>query len=345
MTDTANKFQIAARDIEIEIMQNDINLLNRYIAATDPETKNKISGQFHPMTRGFISHGHKPDELITQYESAIKLNKYRPKNMSLFLLAVSNDLNNIQGEFNTFDLKLSQMSKDPTKDDEIRNRFNVATVNRYNLAKQFAYDWFRRLNNHNDLVAKVKNAKPGDEIAAYNALFQALARDFCDEYNLHPQSINVAAVKNWETADFKPSSPNQTGAYKQNGYSITLPKDMSPEQQKSVINEFKKSPKTHPDAIEQKIIRLNLDFAKRNEAKNGTKTFDRMIAMFAHEMHHALDDLKPRAGALGPQIQKLDKKTYTEIQQNFDDYHKSATELSSYAIENEIINQMKNIRD
>jgi len=69
-----------------------------------------------------------------------------------------------------------------------------------------------------------------------------------------------------------------------------------------------------------------------------------MIGIFAHEMHHALDYQKPRQGALGPQIYEIDQKTYVRPAQDEKAYHDSATEKSSYTIQNELYEQLKKTR-
>lgn len=339
------KLENATRNIEIEIAQQEINLLRQYIQAPDAATQEKIKAQMHPMTRGTINKLISPQELVTRLEAAIKQNEYRPRNMSLFQLAISKDLDYIHGEFNTFDHKLSQMSKDKTKVAEIRKQFNADTGNRFDLAKQFAYDWIRRMGQHPELADAARSADADTEVIAYNALLNAMTTDFCKEYNLAPKSIDVAVVKNWDQSDIVPPASSQTGAFMKSRYVLEVPDEISVGEIEKIVKEFKKSPKTYPGAIEQKAIRLNLKFAKENQTKTGIKVFDRIIAIFAHEMNHALDDLKPREGASGPQVHKIDKEIYTEFQQDRDEYHRSATERTSYAIEHEITEQLKNMRE
>ena len=69
-----------------------------------------------------------------------------------------------------------------------------------------------------------------------------------------------------------------------------------------------------------------------------------MISVLAHEIHHALDYQNPRQGALGGQIQYVDKKVYVPYDKNSKAYHESATEISSYEIERELFNQLNNSR-
>jgi hypothetical protein len=58
-------------------------------------------------------------------------------------------------------------------------------------------------------------------------------------------------------------------------------------------------------------------------------------------MNHILDELQPRHGCVGPQVMTLDNKTYTDAYINKQAYFQSATEISSFAIQDAIIRQLK----
>lgn len=346
MIDIKNKFQAAKRDIELEIVRNNIDLLRQYIDAQDDNARNKIQEQMHALTRGLLSKGYTPEDLITRLEKAIKLNEYRPKNLSLFLLAKSDDLDYIGGEFNTFNPNLSKLSKNIEKNAaEIRNEFNVATINRVDLAQQFTQDWIRRLTQHKGLTNKVRNANSRNEkITAYDELFRALGKDFCDEYDIPQKVVDIKVVENWDKSDIKPSSAaEETPAYVTDGWGIEIPNNVSKEEHSKIIAEFTKSPKTYPGAFKKKLVRINFDITNNDAQKHEFEPFVIMCANFGHEMNHVLDALKPREGALGPQVQPLDKQTYVGMEKDKTEYHKSATELASYEVTYEMVKQLKDL--
>lgn len=85
----------------------------------------------------------------------------------------SNDLDYIGGDFDTFDLDLSRDLKNNTPDTQIRDKFDKATANRFNLIQQFVLDWGLRLDKHPELVIAAKNSNDNDKIEAYTKLCTA----------------------------------------------------------------------------------------------------------------------------------------------------------------------------
>ncbi len=327
-----DKFQTSKRNVELEIVQKDIELLRKYVQAKGDNKRKKIHEQMHAKIQILLNMGYTPDYLIPRLEKAIKLDKFRPKNTSLGLLSVNEDLDYINGEFDTFDRKLGKLGKDIDKNaGQIRNRFNAVTENRDILSEQFAQDWIRRLGQHKDLVDKVSNANSKTEkIAAYNELFCVLVKDFCQEYNIPEESVYVEVVENWEKRNI--SSSEEIPAFVEDAHGITYPGGLSAEEKKSILEEFKKSPKTYPGAYEKKLVWVNFDSTNKNAKNTNIPTFVLMLVHFAHEMSHVLDRLKPREGALGPQTRILDAKTYVSQSKNEAEYHKSATELAAYHV-------------
>ena len=333
------------QNIEIQNAQQAIYLLKSYATAKTQEEKDELLKQLYDVD-GFAywyvkEHGYEPLDLAQKIEKAIKLNKYRPKNLAIAELAVSTDLDYIGGDFDTFDSRINKMFKKKESPEKIRNYFKAATANIYVLAKQFSNDWIRRLNDHKDLADAARNADENTAVDAYNKLFEALTKDFCQKYNCY---INSKVITDWATSDVKPKDGwDNTLGYQKPAHGLDLPKNISKEDKSKLIEEFSKDPDKHPGSRRESYVRINITNTRKKHPEP-TDFFYTMISVFAHEMHHALDYQKPREGALGPQIEYIDAKTYTRPTENIKSYHKSATEISSHEIQYELFEQLKNMR-
>ena len=337
-------FRKAKRNIEIEIAKENLKLSEQYAVAETDEDKEQLLSKMDSFWSGIIKTGKfRVYELIARLERAIKLDKFRPRNLSIFLLAVNKDLYDISGDFNTFDVTLAKMVKENADPNLIRQKFDVATVNRFTLAEQFAYDWMVRLNKNKKLVDQVRNATTTqDEIDAYDKLFSKLAEDFCIYYKMPRNTIDVQVITDWAKSDFKPDNyADNTFGYHTIAWVMTLPPGTSKKQWRKQKEIFMRSPETYPNAIDQSNIRVNIRLIK-NRYQDPKEFFWKMISVFVHEMHHSLDVFLPERGALGPQIKIIDKKTYVTAGEDINEYHKSATELSSYEIDHNLFEQLKN---
>ena len=333
---------MANTNIEITSALQAIELLKQYNSAKDQAEKDGLLKQLSDADRFaylmITRRNHDPLDLAVKMEKAIKLDKYRPKNMPIVKLALSKDLDNINGEFDTFDREMSQMLKNKEDPNKIRDKFKAATANIYVLAKQFSADWIQRLNNHKELVEAARNARDNEAVDAYNKLFYALTQDFSKEYNVQ---VHPLVVDNWESSDVKPNGEWD----KVSGFQTLLKgaflktKDMSEEDVQRLNEESSKN----PDKYVVSKVRVNITNVK-NKHQNPNDFFYAMISVFAHEMHHALDLQNPRQGALGPQTAIIDRKTYKPVEEDKEAYHQSATEISSYVVEDMLFDKLKNIR-
>lgn len=335
---------MAEHNIEIQNAKQTIDLLKLYSTAKTQEEKDALLQEISLVNYGahilLTKQNYNASDLVKKIEQAIQLDKYRPKNMSILQLAISDDLEHINGDFDTVDIKLSKMLKNNEEPTKIRDRFIRGTANIYMLAKQFSADWIRRLNNHKELSDSARNANEDTAVDSYNKLFTALTKDFCTEHNCH---INSKVITDWSTADIKPKKGwNDTLGYQQTMPSLVLPKNISEQEKTKIIEEFSKNPNEYPDAKQTSYVRLNITNIRKKHHEP-TDFFYTMISIFAHEMHHALDYQHPREGALGPQIKHIDDKTYTTPSEDINSYHASATEISSHEIQHELLNQLKNM--
>lgn len=331
-------------NVEIQIAKQTVELLKLYAAAKTQEEKDSFLSQIRSANLGahivLTKRNYDPLDLAAKIDKAIQLDQYRPKNMSIIQLAISDDLDHVGGDFNTFDMKLSRMIKNKEEPEKIRDRFIGGTANIYVLAKQFSADWIRRLKEHKELADAARNAKEDTAVDAYNELFKVLAKDFCEEYNCH---IRAKVITDWATSDVKPKDGwENIGGYHQPAHGLDLPKNISEEEKTKILEEFHKNPVEYPGAYRESLVRINITNVRKKHPEP-IDFFYNMISIFAHEMHHALDYERPRQGALGPQIENADSKTYTNPTESVDAYRASATEISSHEIQYELFNQLKSI--
>ena len=360
-------------NVEIQVAKQTVDLLKELASVKTQEQKDALLKQLsfvnlwaHKVLTNPNKHI-EPLELAERLEKAIKLDQYRPKNMNLVQLALSKDLDYVGGDFDTFDGELNKMFKDKADPEKIRNRFKAGTANIYTLEKQFSADWIQRLKNHKDLVDAARkageeniadvrnqwaenvmnhsaedmaNITPSEEkiLNAYNDLFYALSRDFCDEYNC---IIDAKLVKDWATSDKRPEDLTLSGFHSPRRF-LELTNDMSDAEKQKQKEEFLKDPNNHPNSKKMSIVRVNLSYIANTT--NPKDLFAALISSFAHEMHHALDYQNARQGALGPQISLIDAKTYVSHGKDKKAYFSSASEISSYEIERELLEQLKHAR-
>ena len=324
--------------IEYQTISKTIKLLQDYMTAQTQAQKDEILERlkFNQIAYNQITHKKMdPSELITKLEKALTVIKYKPKNMPITHLATDTDLEYIGGQFNTFDSKLSKMFKNKEKPENIKQEFINATANIHTLAKGFSADWVRRLKKHPDLVTATKNADESNAIAAYGKLFEALATDFSKEYEniqIYPQVIT-----DWAKSEYRPNQEawDITDGMHHMAYGLLLDTEMSAEEQEKLRENYNKNPYD----FKLSFVIINITNIRKKSAPNDF--FYQMVCMFAHEIHHVLDAQLPREGALGPQIELIDRKTYTPPEQSQKQYRASATERSSNAIQTELFKQLK----
>ena len=336
------------KNVEIENVKKIVSLLKQYDSAPTQQEKDDFLKQLYNTNVGahtlITKYGYKPVVLANRLKKAVLLDKYRPKNMSFIKLATSKDLDNIKGEFDTFDSKLSKMLKDKENPKVIRERFMDGVANVYFLAKQFAIDWLNMLDNHKDLVEAARNAKESEAAAIYDKLFFVLSQDFCKKYDCH---IDSRVVTDWGELDNRHPDLDleSTLGIHQYTYGLALPSGLPESEREKIKKVFQRKPSDCPYAYKASSVRINITNVRKKRPEP-TDFFYSMICFFAHEMHHALDYEHPRQGALGSQIEYIDGLLYTlpskTLEKDTNAYYESATEISSYNIQHELYSQLRN---
>jgi hypothetical protein len=329
MEDQKNNFSNVKQNVEIQQVLENIDLLNKYMESKTDFERDVYIEKMHPLCRIILQRNRfSPEELIQRLQKAIDLYEYAPRNLSLFSLALRADLDYISGEFDTFSIDLAKAIKNQDLD-TARHLFDPLTLNRYVLAEQFAQDWMRRLSMHPDLIQRAKEATYDTEVRAYTELFNALIRDFCDDYKISPNSVNLKIVGDSERA-------SEYGSYRVGGEKLVIPNDISDEDQINMLIQFAKSPKTTQGVIKNRDVVVNLGDIRERHAQD---FFNHVIGTFVHEMNHFLDDVLPHQSALGPQVSKIDQQIYDK--KNPIAYIKSATEMVSRCIQEIILTKLR----
>lgn len=336
---------MTVNNYEIETVLQTIDLLKKYDSAKIETKKKEILQKLRNIDidkEGYLytlikKNYYTPKYLITRLEKAIKKDKYRPKNLPIISFALEKDLDYVNGEFDTFDLELSQMSKNEKDHNKIREKFIKATRNINVLAKQFSNDWIRRLKNHKDLVDAAKHATEKNAVNVYQELFDALTKDFCLEYKC---KIRTVVVLNWEDCAIRPEKYSDETCGYQATYNNAFFADGLSETQ---IKKLRKKADAEPEKFKISVVIVNIGNLRKFYSRP-QELFYKAIGVFAHEAHHALDFQKSRQGALGQQVYDIDSKTYVLFSEDAKANVASATELSSYKIYEQLIQEMEKSR-
>ena len=172
--------------LEIQIAMQTVEALKKYASTKSNDFKQFLLTHIHsinPLAHMLITtKNYDVLQLAANIEKAIKIDKFRPKNISITRLAIDKHLDKICGEFNTFDPVLSKMFKNHANMKDIHDRFEQGMENLDILTQKFVNDWLQWLNKHWMLTYFALNANKDTATNAYNKLFKALTKDFCKKY-------------------------------------------------------------------------------------------------------------------------------------------------------------------
>lgn len=312
-------FLSAARDIEIENVKKQIELLQQYRDAGDDVAKSDIESKFSQELKIMITKK-SPDELISRLTAAIEKDEFRPRDMSVYMFALSPDLNYVGGEFSTFDAELSQMLRHSTPSKEIKKYMIDKTYNRRNVAAQYVSDFMQILDAEPDLREIAVRCGRTGSAREYSEVMEKIAHKLCDKMGVSA-TLAVDVIDSWD--DVRQYLP-PTYADK---YTFARHCQMQTSEGKTF----------HAIFLNRAMI---YDRTIKGQADNAL--FNEMIANLAHEFGHFIDVAAPNKGALGAQKSAAGVSLYEQMNpEREDEYHINPTEASSDVIESMMRRAMK----
>ena len=317
MTDKTKTFRSATNNLEIKVAIQQVRLLKQYMAAKTEAQKNKLAEKFvfeiPIMLKKFP-----PEILIERLEKAIALDKYRPRNLSVYTFANLRDLDYIDGEFSTFDSDLRDMLKNGEDTIKIKEYATKLSYNRRNVAKQYAADIIKILNQNPKLKnAAIASGATGDK-EPWHALLQRITDRLRTMMGIETNAT-VRVVDSWD----------ELPTY--------FPRPQAGDITYGQFVEYYKNQDASKMYYEIQINRGLLSKLSRGDL------FPHVIATFAHEFGHVVDHDAPNKGALGEQKAKVSEKLYKPIDVNQEHlYYINPTEASSYEIQATIMRALQN---
>ena len=317
MTEKTKTFHNATNNIELKIASQQVHLLKQYMAAKTEAQKNKLAEKF-VFEIPILLKKFPPETLIERLEKAIALDKYRPRDLSVYTFAKSRDLDYIGGEFSTFDSDLRDMLKNGEDKIKIKEYATKVSYNRRNVAKQYAADIIKILNQNPTLKkAAVASGATGDK-EPWRALLQRITDRLRTKMGIEANAT-VRVVDSWDELPTYFPRP-QAG-------DITY-------------GQFVKYYKNQDASKMYYEIQINRGLL--SELSRGD-LFPHVIAAFAHEFGHVVDHDAPNKGALGAQKAKVSENLYEHIDVSQEHlYHINPTEASSDVIQATVMRALQN---
>jgi len=312
-------FLSAARNIEIEDIKKQIKLLQQYRDAADDSSKSDIESKFSQELKIMITKK-SPDELITRLTTAIEKDEFRPRDMSVYMFALSPDLNYVVGKFSTFDAELSQMLRHSTPPKEIKKYMTDKTYNRRNVAAQYVSDFMQILDAEPDLQKIAIKCGRAGSARQYSEVMEKIAHKLCDKMEVSA-TLTVDVIDSWD--DVRQYLPPADA----DKYTFARHCQMQTSEGKTF----------HAIFINRTMI-----YERKIKGQTDNALFNEMIANLAHEFGHFIDEVAPNKGALGAQKSVAGVSLYEQMNpEREDEYHINPTEASSDVIESMMRRAMK----
>ena len=264
--------------------------------------------------------------------------KYAPKNITLeqFTSMIEQDpklLTDIGGEFSTFNPELAKATKSGSHH-KVVDIFKQATKNLSKIASQMSDYWLNLLQMNKSLVNMARNAAPEKAIVAYEVLFDLLCTAFCEDNNCN---IEARVITSWDGINVNHENDDCRDGAHISAFALNVPENISDTKRQMIIEEVRRNPERHPYAKKISIVYVNINNIRKN-FPNGSDFFYEMLSVFVHEMQHTLDYQHPNRGALGAQVEYIERKLRTE-------YLESPAENSAYSVENLVMERLKKSKE
>lgn len=325
MKEKTKLFQSSAeklkQNLEITNAKEQVLLLKKYKLEKNKEIKEKIYNELSFEVKLLLKN-FKPEYIIKKLEKAIQLDDFRPRNLSIYTFAMDPDLNYVNGEFSTFDEFLSAMIRNNENPNKVRKYAAKEIYNRINVAKQYANDINKILDEYPAQKKQALNSYIIENTNAYTNLLQTISDKLCEDLKIVDRPI-IKVIDFWdELPKYFPKLNNTETLYGIH-FSYKIPGET----------------KYHTEIyIARQMLYNYIDKKTKKEL------FKEIISTFAHEFGHAVDNLQANKGALGNQKANIGKKIYVQASADKEkQYHTNPTEVSSETIYNEVLKSLDRI--
>ena len=237
------------------------------------------------------------------------------------------------GQFSTFDPELAKAAKSG-QHHKVVDIFKQATTNLSKTARQMSDYWLNLLKLNKSFVNTARNATPEKAIVAYEVLFNLLSIAFCEDNNCN---IEVHVITSWDDINVNHENDDYRDGTHISAFALNVPENISDTQRQQIIAEVRENPDGHPYAKKISFVYVNINNIRKN-FPDDSDFFYEMISVFVHEMQHALDYQHPNRGALGAQVEYIERKLGIE-------YLESPAEKSAYSVENLVIERLKKSKE
>lgn len=301
-------------------VSQDLRILQKVKNAKNQKSSHKIAEQLPSALQKQLD-VFSTNDIKSKIKMALSKNDFRPLNLPFYSFSFSQDLPYIQGQFSTFDEKLSSMVKRNVKAQKIRDYIKENIDNLGEITEKYISDIDFILKKHYQLSKKALNCTDKDINNSYKKLLQVLVDDLCTINGLK-EHFDVYVIDDWKKAPSYVRIPKGVNVYASTNF---------------VYEGYNPKPKAEL-YFNQKLIYNDL----ANDNKN---FFNSIISIMAHEFGHLLDFYAPNKGVLGCQIQSVNADVArAPVLNKMDAYLSTPTEVSSLQIEKAVFEHLEKQR-
>ena len=290
------------------IVNKAVGKIRKYQETQNPAGRSALLKQMSPEIQVMIRFW-SPQDAIEKLRMAAQKDQFRPRDLSIEMFAMRDDLEYVGGAFSTYNYEISKMWRKDTPADEIKFVIREEIQNNLRpVAYQYGEQIARLMNKHEKLAGTATNSLRHRNPSAIGIFLQTLANDMKFELGLHNYTLKIHVVDSWNHIPRRlwNSVDNDTFA---------------------IIDFDSRKTWIH---INRRTI-----FADRDKKYK----FNAIVATLAHEFGHFIDWVAPDMGALGAQKAVLDSGLYDEK-----DYYSNATEESSAMIEKIVYQKLNELQ-
>lgn len=285
-------------NLAAEIARSNIKYLKQIINTTDEMEREALAPYLSPEI-WVMANSSSPQEMIKKLELAIKLDKYRPRDLFIEMFAIHTDLEYVGGEFSTYNPHLAKMMRDTVAPQQILDEILMDIhTSCLQVAEQYALDWQYVIRKNQIMMMHAKKQGKTGNKDAMELFLDSITQDMLALYGIPGNLLAVKVVDSW----------NQVPKHMRNNLD---------KQAYAILTTFKGTSYAEIHIHRQRIY---------NNSRE-TDKFCRVISALAHEFGHYIDEIKPNRGALGEQ-----KAYLGNLFDDVADYEDKPTEESSACI-------------